>query len=381
MVCEMVWGVTEHVITSWVMNRAGPAITDAAMEIESWGERGMAHCLDTRFVGSQLQGELREAWWSGSVFRFTSPEVVEWFFKDEFERLGVRGWVRKVRVELWYREYVARGRGVRLRGEVMGSKKGGCLEEDLRVLEVLRRETEVRLVIKKKDGGYGRDSVEVRREEFLKSVSRMFPALGRLQREGYRVIVEIGRGIEIKVGSEISEEEWRRQIDAAVEVRCVCARWDLTEVLIGSGEHAPLRHRLLAENAHPRTRTKCKRPLSRIISRFCTLFTAVFRVLCKVDRTNDYMSCKAQPTTTVVGTFSPFATPTPASAFRTYIPTVPYIHTYPTRATVVHPNPLATPTPLSAFRTHVHTYRTLHPYLPPTSYISHSDSNPPTLAG
>ena len=221
MVFEALWEDAHHMITGWNRARDSTQVEEAASAIESWSDRDRVHCFDPRFVGPELPGEIREAWWRQSVFEFKSSDLIYPFINDDFAQHSIKNKMRTVVTDLYYREFNykrARPRS-RSKGTIDTSKKGTDVDSELYCLHMLNRNTSIVVSIKKRDGRPSRNDVEARQHRFLTAVSCLFPALERLRQDGYKVTVVIGRDIEIAVGdSDITVENWVKQIHAAVEV-------------------------------------------------------------------------------------------------------------------------------------------------------------------
>ena len=222
MIFDALWADAHHTITDWNAQALGTTVDDPMALVESWSNRNAAHCFDPRFVGPALEPEIREAWWHMSVFEIKTFDLIPNFLSECFWGGDVKGKVRNVVVNLTYRERIQRYklRPFTFVGKIRSLFAKANLEEELEYLFELSRSTKITLTIKKVEQWKIAFTVGQRQDEFLRTASRLFPALKRLEKEGYTVRIVIDKDITVETKNhDITMEDWREQIGAVVKVR------------------------------------------------------------------------------------------------------------------------------------------------------------------
>lgn len=217
LVVEALWAGQPHRITEWNTLALETEPADAQALVESWGGRDTGHLFEARFVGEELLGDIRAAWWRMAVFEMQMFSLVPKLLRQGFWGEAVKRKVRRVvMVCVYYRERRRRwGPRLQLKGEIKTSKAGAKLDEELRYLSELAPGTAITLAIKKRNSPLPEpveaDEVFFRAAQrhalFTRAVSRLFPGLERLQKDGFTITVVMDKE-DIKVQLGQSVEEW-----------------------------------------------------------------------------------------------------------------------------------------------------------------------------
>ncbi|KAF1976817.1 hypothetical protein BU23DRAFT_12761 [Bimuria novae-zelandiae CBS 107.79] len=225
MVFEALWHDAHHTITDWNAQVLGTTPDDPVPLVESWSKRDTAHCFEVRFVGRDWRPEIIDAWWRMSVFQFKSFALIPKLLSTDFWGENIKDKVRKVIVDLSYREHRKPGT-LRPTGEIKTSVTGADLDSELRHLFHFNHISTIKLSIKKRNIAKVRCSSQVKQLEFLNAAQRLFPSLERLQEDGYNLSVIVDKHIEIMIGdSAITIGEWRKKICDAVKVSVHRREW------------------------------------------------------------------------------------------------------------------------------------------------------------
>lgn len=237
MVCRALWDDAHHTITDWNLQALSTTPKDPVALVESWSGRDTSFCFVERFVGPDLQQEIRDAWWCKSLFRFKTSQLIHKFINKNFWGTTITGQIRSVVVDLLYREASQRPgqfQPPRLVPTVAKTDLGSELER----VYALSLTSKIAFAIKKRPYRRLSPSVQMRQEAFLSAASGLFPGLARLRRDGFSVSVIVDGDIEIKLDQvDISTEGWRRQLRQNEEV---CSSCELCMIVIAYPVRRPL---------------------------------------------------------------------------------------------------------------------------------------------
>lgn len=241
LIFEALWGGTTHDITDWNIKDLKTKPKDPMAIVQSWSGPKMLHCFEERFVG-ELCDESRKAWWRESTFKIKPFPLIPLLLSEEFWGEPVREKIRCVVLRMGYRESVNQAvyaatnilvlRAVFTTSLTTAGQRRN-IDADLALMGYFSRATGIKLQITSwKLYEYSfmlrtatNDTTskrifnrQLRRSNFLQAANELFPGLGKLLQEGYRISLVIDENIVLDTRDvALDEASWEQGLDAALK--------------------------------------------------------------------------------------------------------------------------------------------------------------------